>query len=64
MIQLEMNPRKCGCICHQVGLFGLMCCQCSRDAIVRALDELANGKTSMPVAPIAKADEYTKAKGE
>lgn len=48
----------CGCVCHNVGLFGLLCCPCTR----KALDELVNGKPSMPVMPEALAAQPVAAK--
>jgi hypothetical protein len=37
----------CGCACHRVGIFGLMCCPCTK----KDLDELVNGKRTEPVSP-------------
>jgi hypothetical protein len=49
------EQKSCACVCHKVGLFGLMCCPCS----TRHLDELVNGKTetSVPQPPAEQKAE-------
>src|SRR6185312_3427125 len=43
----ESKTTQCECVCHKVGLLGLMCCPCS----AKEIDELVNGKRTRPVAP-------------